>query len=326
MSQDKYALEVERAIFNWYYGGEDAAPEPIFNAIHAGIANDMQMLIPIETPDTMLKYMGDPTKIKPGDTFSTEEEIHIKFRHLVADEEGHYYIPLFTSDDALNKGESTSVINQSLKALFDIVDSWSDCLGYIINPWEQKLMLGKDMIKAILDYKPKSHIFFVKGSVVDMHVDAIVNAANSSLLGGGGVDGDIHRAAGRDLLTECKTLNGCKTGEAKITGAYNIDYADHIIHTVGPVYSGKSADADLLSACYRNSLDLALQNGCSSVAFPGISTGVYGYPLEEAAMVSLLTVVRWFDANPDVVMDVYFCCFKDTELAAYTKLIGRNGE
>lgn len=89
MSQDKYALEVERAIFNWYYGGEDAAPEPIFNAIHAGIANDMQMLIPIETPDTMLKYMGDPTKIKPGDTFSTEEEIHIKFRHLVADEEGH---------------------------------------------------------------------------------------------------------------------------------------------------------------------------------------------------------------------------------------------
>lgn len=321
MSQDKYAIELERALFNWYYGGENAAPEPIFNAMHTGMANDMQVLVPIETPETMIKYMSDPEKVKPGDTFSTNEEIHIKFHHLVVNEDGNYFIPLFTSDDELNKGESTSVINQSLKALLDAVDTWPDCLGYIVNPWDRKLMLGKDMITVIMDYKPKSHISFVKGSVVDMHVGAIVNAANKSLLGGGGVDGAIHKAAGSDLLKECRTLNGCNTGEAKITGAYNIKYVDHIIHTVGPVYSGKNRDADLLSDCYQNSLDLALSNGCSSVAFPGISTGVYGYPLDEAAKVSLLSVIHWFNAHPDVVMDVYFCCFKDSELVAYNRLL-----
>lgn len=167
----------------------------------------------------------------------------------------------------------------------------------------------------------KSQINIVQGSVVDMHVDAIVNAANSSLLGGGGVDGAIHRAAGPKLLEECRTLHGCNCGEAKITGAYNIKNANHIIHTVGPIYSGKSQDAELLSACYKNSLDLALESGCSSIAFPGISTGVYGYPIEEAAEVSLRTVESWLDANPDVTMDVYFCCFRESELDAYRKLV-----
>lgn len=171
------------------------------------------------------------------------------------------------------------------------------------------------------EYKAKSHISFVKDSVVKMHVDAIVNAANTSLLGGGGVDGAIHKAAGPELLKECKALNGCKTGEAKITGAYNITNAKYIIHTVGPIYSGKEKDADLLSACYKNSLDLALSNDCSSIAFPCISTGVYGYPLGEAARISLLTVARWLNAHPDALMDIYLCCFKDAELVAYKSLL-----
>lgn len=149
---------------------------------------------------------------------------------------------------------------------------------------------------------------------------AIVNAANKSLLGGGGVDGAIHKAAGPELLKECRTLNGCETGEAKITKAYNIKYADHIIHTVGPVYSGKKKDAELLNDCYYNSIELAYQNGCKSIAFPGISTGVYGYPLDEAARVSLLAAVHWLDAHKDTVMNIYFCCFKDAELSAYRKL------
>lgn len=122
----------------------------------------------------------------------------------------------------------------------------------------------------------------------------------------------------------CRLLHGCKTGEAKITGSYGISHADFIIHTVGPVYRGEKRDAELLSCCYKNSLDLALANGCTSIAFPGISTGVYGYPLEDAARISLLTVVRWLEEHSDCVMNVYFCCFKDTELAAYTKLL--NGQ
>lgn len=168
-----------------------------------------------------------------------------------------------------------------------------------------------------------SHISVVRGSVVDMRVGAIVNAANTSLLGGGGVDGAIHRAAGPKLLEECRGLHGCETGGAKITGSYNITHADHIIHAVGPVYKGKPEDAQMLASCYRNSLDLALKNGCMSIAFPCISTGVYGYPLDEAAKVSYEAVSGWLYEHPGAGMIVYFCCFRDEELEAYMNVIGK---
>ena len=167
----------------------------------------------------------------------------------------------------------------------------------------------------------KAKITLVRGSVVEMQVDAIVNAANTSLLGGGGVDGAIHRAAGPKLLEECRTLHGCETGDAKITGAYNITNAKYIIHTVGPIYSGSRKDPELLASCYTKSLDLAVKCGCKSIAFPGISTGVYGYPLHEAASVSYGAVAAWQEAHKDVDMSIYFCCFKDSELAAYQKIL-----
>lgn len=321
--QDIFAKRVENAIFNWYYGGEKAAPEPIFNALHYGFANEMQVLVPIETPEAMVRMMGDPRNVKVGDTFTNEEPIAIEFRHLVVNEEGEYFIPVFTSEEEMKKGEISSCINQPIKALIEAVANWKKCLGYVINPWDKKLMLSKQMLDVIMQYSPKSHIEFVKGSVVDMHVDAIVNAANQSLLGGGGVDGAIHRAAGQELRTECKKLNGCNTGEAKITKAYNINHANHIIHTVGPIYSGSETDAKELADCYYNSLELAYQNGCKSIAFPGISTGAYGYPIDEAANISLLTAVRWLDFHKDYVMDIYFCCFKDSEMYAYKQLISR---
>lgn len=323
MGEDKYAKELERAVFNWYYGGDDAAPQSVFNAVANGLKNEMQVIVPIEFPEAMLQSMGNPEQVKVGDVFSVSEDIPIRFRHLAADEEGHYFIPLFTSHEEMNKGESSSSINQSLKTLLEAVDNWTDCVGFVVNPRNRKLFLKKDIIKMLLEYKSRSFISFVKGSVIDMHVDAIVNAANTSLLGGGGVDGAIHTAAGPELLKECRTLHGCITGEAKITGSYNITNTDHIIHTAGPVYSGKADDAELLAACYTNSLDIALENECNSIAFPCISTGVYGYPLDKAAKISLLSTVRWLDAHPDTVMNIYFCCFKDEELAAYKELMNR---
>lgn len=151
-------------------------------------------------------------------------------------------------------------------------------------------------------------ITYEVGDITQLDVDAIVNAANNSLLGGGGVDGAIHRAAGPALLEECRTLNGCETGEAKITKGYNLK-ARHVIHTVGPVYSGKEDDAVKLANCYRNSLDLAKANDLHSIAFPAISTGVYGYPKKDAATVALGTIRKWLEDHADYEMKVIMSCF-----------------
>lgn len=153
-----------------------------------------------------------------------------------------------------------------------------------------------------------SKITYRKGDITKLEVDAIVNAANPSLLGGGGVDGAIHRAAGTELLAECRTLHGCQTGQAKITKGYKLP-AKHVIHTVGPIYSGSAMDALLLAACYRNSLDLARENGLHSIAFPAISCGVYGYPWQEASEIACRTVAEWVKFHPDYNMEVIFCCF-----------------
>ena len=321
MAMDRYATAVERAIFNWYFGGEDAPLEPVFNALQTGIEHDMQVYVPIELPDALFQMVGDPEKLKAGDTYTCDQEVALRFRHIAEDEEGNYLIPIFTSQEELDKGEPTSVINQTFSDLLNALDHWPKCGGFVLNPWDKKVILTKETLEIVKTYIPQSHICFIRGSVLDVHVDAIVNAANTSLLGGGGVDGAIHRAAGNELLDECRKLNGCKTGEAKITGAYAIRDADRIIHTVGPVYRGRDCDADLLSACYWNALELARQNECGSIAFPCISTGRYGYPLEEAAVVALRTIVRWFEAHRETVMNVYLCCFKEVEYEAFMRVL-----
>ncbi len=158
------------------------------------------------------------------------------------------------------------------------------------------------------------------GDITRAKVDIIVNAANSSLLGGGGVDGAIHRAAGPGLLAECRTLGGCPTGEARITGAYNLPHL-HVIHTVGPVWrGGASGEAELLASCYRNALQLALNHAARSIAFPAISTGVYGYPKNAAADIAV-TTVREFLTAQTAGIDVLFCCFDRATLAIYHQLL-----
>ena len=166
-----------------------------------------------------------------------------------------------------------------------------------------------------------ARIALTEGDITKLSVAAIVNAANTTLLGGGGVDGAIHRAAGRELVAECRTLGGCNTGDAKITKGYKLP-AKHVIHTVGPVYDdGKHGEPELLASCYRRALEVAVQNGCKTIAFPAISCGIYGYPLAEACAIAVREV-RAFLAKNKTLEKVMFVAFGKEVLAAYKDALG----
>ena len=167
----------------------------------------------------------------------------------------------------------------------------------------------------------KNKIEIHKGDITKLKVDAIVNAANTSLLGGGGVDGAIHRAAGPELLEYNRKLGGCKTGEAKISPGFKLP-AKYIIHTVGPVWNGENNNEDnLLASCYKNSLNLAVENGVKTIAFPAISTGVYRFPLERAAKIAV-TEVKKFLVKNESIEKVIFVCFDEETFEFYKKLVG----
>ena len=166
----------------------------------------------------------------------------------------------------------------------------------------------------------KSKIEVIKGDITKLEVDAIVNAANSSLLGGGGVDGAIHRAAGPELLAECRTLHGCRTGEAKITRGYRLP-AKWVIHTVGPIWHGGGSGEDgLLAACYRNSLALAVDKGIKTIAFPSISTGVYRFPVDRAAVVAIGEIAAFLEKD-EALDKVVMVCFNEDAFKCYSEQV-----
>ncbi len=184
------------------------------------------------------------------------------------------------------------------------VDEFIDYDGFVING----IIIEKDFIEEIISALDISQISVVHGDITEFEGDAVVNAANETLLGGGGVDGAIHKAAGIGLYEECLTLNGCKCGESKITKVYDMK-CSNIIHTVGPIYRNSEKDAAYLASCYITSLERARENGLKSVAFPLISTGVYGYPKKPAIEIALQSVMGYFEYHPEWPLYVVFYCY-----------------
>lgn len=317
MILNEYANELERMIHNWYLCGTKTSPEPMFNALRRGLENHMTLFLAVERPTALLEGIN-VAAMNEGDHVTVKKQFDIRIMSIRTTQ-GGYLVPLYTSEEQAKKS-GAAYMEKQVDELFEAMKGWRECNGIMINNEDERLLLTKNMINTIMEYQPKSRVVFVRGSVLDMHVGAIVNAANNELSGGGGVDGAIHAAAGKELAKFCNTLGGCETGAAKLTDSYDIKTADFIIHTVGPKYSGTEEDEQLLTSCYQSSLELAAKAGCRSVAFPCISTGVYGYPLDKAARTAIVAVAGWFAAHPDTVMNVYFCCYREEELEAYKSI------
>ncbi len=255
---------------------------------------------------------------------------------LAATKDGRSWQIAYTSDRVYKSGRSAgdpamaATIRQALSQYVKDAPGNSkapdNIAGIVLNPEKYPLFVSREVIAKILEIEERaarasrSGILVTKGDITKMKADCIVNAANSTLLGGGGVDGAIHRAAGPELLAECRKLDGCHTGEAKITSGYKLP-ARYVIHTVGPIYDGDEEDPLLLASCYRNSLELAMQKGLHSIVFPNIATGVYGYPKQEAAEIAINTVGRWLADHKGYVMHVVMCCFDQENYEIYEKLV-----
>ncbi len=310
-------IRLERAIRIFRSARDNNRQDALLSVLQMlveAIQADEQVLLPVELTEESAEKLARAHA-------EGREEDDLSFNMLSLDgEDGLDAYPIFTCPEELEKGGPTYTIVVKLDSLLEKAFMDPVIGTVVINPWGESFTIQKDWIQEIfrnnLPEELESQIFFEKQDITTVEADCIVNAANETLLGSGGVDGAIHRAAGPELLAECRTLGGCKTGEAKMTRGYNLP-ADFVIHTVGPIYSGSEEDPKLLRDCYWNSLELARKNGLHSIAFPAISTGVYGYPLEAATEVALKAISDWFNVNGHYGMKVLCACFSDKAKDVY---------
>ena len=323
---------IEEAVKGFQMGQTEDSTQQLTEAILTSAVNSEELLAPAvpagaDGKPLDLDYMTDD-QIQD---FLESEEISFAI-HAVTDEDGHDWLPVFTSPDAVMQGEVVDVMAHQIETLMAMALD-TDMAGIVINPWSDALNVPADTLKVLLDSIQAIHenvdeelqgdINLIEGDIVNMDCDAIVNAANNTLMGGSGVDGAIHQAAGPELNDACRELHGCRTGEAKITEGFQLP-ADYIIHTVGPIYDGSDQCADDLADCYWNCLNLAIDYDIHSIAFPAISTGVFGYPMKDAAEIAVDTVLTWLDSYAgDYDMQVTFCVHDDTAYQIYTEILDR---
>ena len=326
----QYMRRIENAISAFTASNTDDRKEKlieVFESLRIAMNQDETFIIPVDLPPEVLESF-DPKTVQVGDVFEAKEEVRMKMRTVPLVNDGSAMVA-FTSEEEVRKGADTSAITVNIDRFLERVLMNPNVEGAVIDPWENDFFLPKNFIKMIFEAnlpgKTENTIGFFVQDITKAETTCIVNAAKPSLLGGGGVDGAIHRAAGPELLEECRTLNGCETGQAKLTKGYKLS-AEYVIHTVGPIYSGSEADAKLLRNCYWNSLELARKNDIHSITFPAISTGVYGYPLREATEVALKTVSDWLKVNPNHGMSIGLACFDEKTKEVYESIWQENAE
>ncbi len=276
-----------------------------------------EFIIPVDIPTTEFDKL-DGIDVQIGEPIQSKENLKLQLKALRGKNDEMWF-SAFTNKEELKKGAMTFVISCKIAEFFNVALNTKSCVGVAINAFGQPFMLRKEYIQMIFNsQRQKSQIFLEKGDITKSKCDCIVNAANATLLGGGGVDGAIHAAAGPELLEACKALKGCKVGEAKITRGFRLD-AQYIIHTVGPIYSQEREKEceQLLRGAYWNSLELARKNNIHSIAFPAISTGVYGYLLQKAVPIAVGTISKWLSEHKEYVMAVVLTCFDENTYKAY---------
>lgn len=293
----------------------------VLDAIACAMAAGDRWILPVEVWQED-EEIPDKARIQKAIHPETGERVNLWFRSVRMSDDS-CALAAFTDYEELAKGDPTDSTTEKLDVFLQSVLMTTNVDGVILNPRGNAFYLTKEHIRAVfagaLPEERENCICIETVDITTLELPCIVNAANSSLLGGGGVDGAIHRAAGPGLLAECETLGGCEIGEAKLTAGHDLKAA-YIIHTVGPRYTGSETDGKLLRNCYWNSLELAKKTGIHAIAFPAISTGIYGYPMEEATEIALKTVTDWQKCNPGYGMQVLFACFHEETTQCYRRI------